>query len=205
MPSTIEYYFTSISPFSYLGQPALVEMAKRNGVKIDYKPVNLRDIWEVSGAVPPAQRPPVRQRYRMIELQRVADYRNLDIVLKPDHFPTDPSLADHCIIGIVESGQDASGFAAAVGAALWADNQNISDQNILLGLLEKNGLDAEAIMTLANEPHIVKLREENTKRAIELDVVGAPAYAFKGEVFWGQDRIEYLESMIKSDRSPFSS
>ena len=100
--SGIDYYFTSISPFTYLGHKAITDVAERHGATIAFKPVNLGGVWAESGAVPMPQRTPMRQRYRLIELQRAAELRGLPITPKPAHFPVDPSLADHTVIAVFE-------------------------------------------------------------------------------------------------------
>jgi len=118
MTKSIDYYFTCISPFTFLGHDALMEVATRHNCTVNFKPFNMFGVWEISGAVPPMKRPPVRQRYRLIELQRISEMRGLEIVLKPTHFPTDPVLGDHCIIAISEAGGDPASFVRSIGEAL---------------------------------------------------------------------------------------
>ena len=75
MPATIDYYLTCVSPWAYLGHPAILDLAARHGATLDFKPVNLGAMFKVSGQVGVADRPLVRQRYRLIELQRHAEAR----------------------------------------------------------------------------------------------------------------------------------
>ena len=96
MSTTIDYYFICSSPFAYLGHQAFHALAQKHGVTIDYKPIGIMGVWEKSGSVPLAQRTPVRQRYRRIELQRIADIRGLPLNLEPRFFPVDSGLADRC-------------------------------------------------------------------------------------------------------------
>ncbi|MEM9278163.1 MAG: 2-hydroxychromene-2-carboxylate isomerase [Pseudomonadota bacterium] len=200
----IDYYFTTISPFSYLGHKALMKIAQETGAGINFKPFNLFGVWDNSGAVPPGQRPPVRQRYRFLELQRVAVMRDTCLNLKPEHFPTDPSKADHCICALIKSGVDPADFCFEAGRAVWERNMQVADDSVLKQLLEECGHDADNVLALVDSPEVSDMREANTKSAIENDAVGAPAYVYQGEVFWGQDRLEYLEQMIVSGRNPFS-
>ena len=147
--AVIDYYFYGASPFSYLGHRELLAAAKRQSATINYKPVNLFALWEVSGAVPPTKRPPVRQRYRLIELQRVAEFRGLPINLKPKFWPIDTTVADQAVIALVEAGHSPADYIQKVLAGIWADELDLSDNNVIAGLLSDCGFDADAILERA--------------------------------------------------------
>ncbi|QKV19352.1 2-hydroxychromene-2-carboxylate isomerase [Oricola thermophila] len=204
MARAIDYYFTSISPFSYLGHRAIVEVADRHGAALNIRPINLFGLWKESGAVPLAERAPMRQRYRLIELQRAADWRGLPITPRPAHFPVDPTLADHTIIAIGETGKDARDYVGAVFRAIWVEDRNISEEGVLADLLAKAGHDASAILEAAKSDSVAAIRVKNTEDAIAADAVGVPAYVLDGEPFWGQDRIEYVDRALASGRTPFA-
>jgi len=204
MSSQIDYYTTSASPFAYMGHKAIIAVAEKHGVKINLKPMNLLGVWEISGATMPADRPPVRQRYRLLELPRIADYRGLKIIPQPSNFPTNPALADHCLCVLIAEGKDATNLAFKIGEALWTHDRQIADEAVLAELLESEGHDAKSVLSRANEDDIAELRAKHTQEAIDADVVGAPGYVFGGEVFWGQDRIEHLDAMIASGRSAYT-
>jgi 2-hydroxychromene-2-carboxylate isomerase len=205
MPNSIDYFFTSVSPFAYLGHDALLEISLRHGCKVNFRPFNLGGVWASSGAVPLPQRPAVRQRYRLIELQRFAEYRGIDLNLAPAHFPVDPTLADHCAIAVSESGADPAGFVRTVCEAVWTRDLNIADMGVLADLLAAAGLESSAILAKADSDAIAEIRDENTKAAVAFDAIGAPSYVYKGEVFWGQDRLDYLDRMIATGRDAFTS
>lgn len=200
----IDYFYTSSSPFSYLGHRAIEAVAKKQGCGIAYRPIDLKAVWAISGAVGPAERPPVRQRYRLLELQRVAEWRGLPINLKPRHFPVDPTLADRATIAILEARQDPSDYMFEIFSAIWARDENISDPAIVEKYLEECGFDAEALLEAAQSDEVGGIRQRNTEAAIEADAVGVPAYVVNGEVFWGQDRIEWIDRALETGRAPFS-
>lgn len=204
MSDSIDYYFTLISPFTWFGQKQLSEIAKKHDKKINYKPFNLMGVWEISEAVPPGARPPVRQRYRLIELERVASFHGLSVIKQPTNFPTNPELADRCAIAIEEAGGDAGGFAFSVGEALWAHDRQVADEAVIGELLSANGFVAKDILKAAADPKTADIRAANTKAAIEADAIGAPAYVYSGEVFWGQDRLDHLDHMISTGREAFT-
>lgn len=201
---TIDYFYSSISPFTYLGHKAFEEVARKHGCAIAYKPVSLPDVFENSGALPLPKRPLVRQRYRLLELQRNAEYRNLPINLKPAYFPADATLADQCAIALVKAGSDPSDFIWKVLSGVWANEENVADETVVSGYLTALGHDAAVIVEYARSDEAAAVRVQNTKEAIAADACGVPAYVLNGEVFWGQDRIDLLEHALTSGRAPFT-
>jgi 2-hydroxychromene-2-carboxylate isomerase len=199
----IDYYFTSISPFAWLGHNTFREIAERHGKRVRYRPINLAGVWEMSGSVPLPKRSAIRQRYRLVELQRIAEFRNLPIKTVPEHFPTDPSLADHCVIALEERGEDPGPFHFAVGEALWSADRQIADRDILAELLGRTGHDAEAVLAVAGSDGTAAIRAQNTEKAIASDAIGSPCYVYLGEPFWGQDHLDLLDAMIGSGRRAF--
>lgn len=204
MSDTIEYFFTTVSPFAYLGHKTLADIAARNGKSVTFRPFNLGGVWSVSGAVPLGERPPTRQRYRLLELQRIAEMRGEELKLHPEHFPTNPELADRCVIAIADSGGDPAEFAYAVGRAVWAQDRQIANEAVLGELLEATGQNAAKVLETAASDAVAGIRQANTDAAVAADAIGAPSYVYRGEVFWGQDRLELLDRMIASGRDAFT-
>ena len=201
--TAIDYYFISSSPFAYLGHRAFHELAASHGAEIRYKPINIGGVWEKSGSVPLGQRTPLRQRYRRIELQRIADMRGLPLELEPKFFPVDPGLADRCVIALVGQGADPAGFIWRVHQGVWAKGENIADPQQLAAYLAAEGHDAEAVLKAADEPNAAETLARNTSEASDADAVGAPVYVLNGEPFWGQDRLDHLAHALETGRAPF--
>ena len=201
---TIDYFFTLVSPFAYLGHRALLDVAKEHGAEVNFRPVALMGVWEHSGAVPLPQRPQSRQDYRLIELQRWREKRGVPLNLHPKHFPTNPTLADRSVIALVEAGADPADYAGAVLRACWAEDKDVAEADVLAGLLEQAGHDAGAILAAAQSDAVAAIQKANTEAAVALGVVGAPGYVLNGEPFWGQDRIELLADALAASRSPYS-
>ena len=215
----IDYYFSGASPFALLGHRAFREVARRHGAAVRFRPVSIAGIWAESGAVMPAQRPPVRQRYRLIELQRLRERRGVPLNLKPKHHPIDIALADRCTIAIVEdmgrAGEAAPGPAGdpvwnsvwdwteALGRGVWVDEADMSDEAEIARRLEASGHDAAAVIARARSEEVEAIRQANTRDAVAADAVGVPAYVLDGEVFWGQDRIDELDAMLSSGRAAY--
>ncbi len=203
MPATIDYFFTSISPWTYLGHDAARALAAKHGAALAVRPVNLGGMFKVSGQVPLAERPAVRQRYRLIELQRFAHFRGKPLNVRPAHFPTDPTLADLTICAIVADGGDPLDYMGSVFSAVWAEEKNIADEATLAALLTEAGFDAAAILDKANTPAVAAVRAKNTEDAIAVDASGVPCFVLGGEPFWGQDRLDILDHALTTGRPPF--
>ena len=199
----VDYYFICSSPFAYLGHTAFHELAAQYGLVIRYKPISIMGVWEKSGSVPLPKRTPVRQRYRRIELQRIADMRGLPLNLEPKFFPVDPTLADCCVIALVERGEDPAGFVWRVHQGVWAQEENIADPAQLAAYLAGEGLNADAVLAQARAPQSTDILARNTVEATEVDAIGAPVYVLGGEPFWGQDRLDHLAHALKTGREPF--
>ncbi|RDE18833.1 2-hydroxychromene-2-carboxylate isomerase [Motiliproteus coralliicola] len=197
MRQQIDYYFTSISPFAYLGHRALLRIAQEYGAEIRYKPVKLSQVFTAAAVVPLAQRPVCRQQYRLLEIGRWAKKRGLPVNQQPAHFPTDPSLADRCAVAIQQQGRDAGDFIGRVLAACWAEEKNIADEAVIRQILGDLDLDALTLLEQAKTEAVETIYAANTTAAIEQGVLGAPAYLLNGEQFWGQDRLELLADALR--------
>lgn len=204
MAPTIDYYFTLISPFSYMGHAPFLQVAARHGAMIAYKPINLAGVFKESGAVPVPDRPIARQKYRLIELQRIAHFRNVPLTLRPAHFPTNPALANGAAAAILAAGGDPASFMLAAFQACWVHDQDIAQVETVRALLEASGQDASTVLAAATSSGVLAQMASNTEQAVAAGVVGAPGYVLAGEPFWGQDRVEYLDHALATGRGPFT-
>jgi 2-hydroxychromene-2-carboxylate isomerase len=196
MTKVIEYYFTPVSPWTYLGGERLEAMAKRHGATIVHKPCDFPKVMSVSGGLPLAQRPKQRQAYRLHELERWRDYLGIKINFQPKHVPRPPTLAANAIIAAKQQGGDVGRFANAILRACWAEERDIADPDTVKAIAGECGLDGEKIVAAAGSPEVQREFEANTKEAIERQVFGAPWYLYKGKPYWGQDRLEFLERAL---------
>lgn len=203
MPRSIDYYFSLVSPWTYLGHGTFLDIAARHGCSIVYRPVPLRSVFDETGGLPLPKRHPVRQRYRMLELQRWRERRNLPLVLRPKHFPYDASLADRVLIAITDAGGDPARFAGDVLAALWARDEDPSRPEAIAALAEAAGFDAPVLLAAADTAAARRRYEDGFADAVAAGVFGAPSYVLDGEVFWGQDRLELLDAALASGRAAY--
>jgi 2-hydroxychromene-2-carboxylate isomerase len=199
----IDYWFTLSSPWAFLGHDAFMKLAKTHDLAITYKPVFLHDVFKETGGLPLAQRPPTRQRYRMLELQRWRELRAIPLKLKPRHMPFDPKRADCCVVAIAEAGGDPCAFMRAVWEASWIKEEDCGQEAKLAELLSRTGHDAKDVLAAAKSEAIGKIYAARTPEAIAAGVFGSPCYVLNAEVFWGQDRLDLLASALESGRGPF--
>jgi carboxymethylenebutenolidase len=193
---TIDYYFTPISPWTYLGGQRFAEIAKRHGALVRVKPVNFGVIFPKTGGLPLAQRPKERQAYRLMELKRWSQHLGLPLNLHPKHFPAPDTLAAGMILAAAESGGDPLGLANAIGRAVWAEERNVADGETLKQIAEATGHKGADLLAKASDPAIPARREALNQEALAAGVFGAPTYVVDGELFWGQDRLDFLERKL---------
>jgi len=203
MAAEIDYFYTHISPWAYLGHAALLDLADRTGAFINPRPVGLGGVFDKTGGLPLGKRHPARQAYRFIELQRWRDRRGVDLTYKPKFFPTDPTLADCCTIALARTGGPAMEFTTAAFRAVWVEDKDIADETEVQVLLATAGANATAIIDAAKTDEVVAAYAQNQADAVTLGVVGSPCYVLNGEPFWGQDRLEILEDALVSGRPPY--
>lgn len=203
MPRTIDYLFTLMSPWAYLGFDRFHAIAKAHGVTIRYRPVMLIEVFNETGGLPLAKRPPTRQAYRFVELQRWRAARNLPLVLRPKCFPFDAALADRITLALVELGESPEAYLRAAHRAIWAEERNLADEGELAQLLKVTGSDANKVIEIAKSQKVVDLYAANRGWALETGVFGAPSYVLDGEVFWGQDRLDLLEHALATGRPAY--
>jgi len=205
MPRQVDYYFSFQSPWAYIGHQAFRDLVSAYDLKVNHKPVVLVDLFSETGGLPLMKRHPVRQRYRMVELQRWRDKRGLKFHLQPAHWPFNARLADGVVIAAIEAGLDPNRYLARGFAAVWEDQLSLADPATVAKLADESGLPGEQLVARSEQEAISVAYEQNRQDALASDVFGSPAYVLEGEVFWGQDRIDLLGDALKSGRAPYSS
>ena len=198
---TVDYYFTLVSPWTYIGDSLLKEICDKHGAKIRHIPVNLGRVFEATGGLPLAKRSDARKALRMQELQRWREYRKVKLNLEPAHFPVSDKMAAGMVIAAQETGNDVSEFCHAIMRAVWAEERNISDSDTMLQIANDCGLDGKLLQAAAASPTVGQKWEADTDRAIERGVMGAPFYIVGEDTLWGQDRLEFVDMILAKART----
>ncbi|HUG22934.1 2-hydroxychromene-2-carboxylate isomerase [Piscinibacter sp.] len=194
MSLTVDYYFAPQSPWSYLGHQRFADIAKAAGAKVNVLPVDLGGkVFPVSGGLPLGQRAPQRQAHRLVELKRFGEFLGQPINLQPKYFPVNGDDAAKLIIAVdLHDGSEAAmALTGAVLRAVWVDDRNIADAGDLAELLAALNLPARRLDE-AQSQAVHERYESDTQEAIEAGVFGAPSYVIDGEIFWGQDRLDFV-------------
>lgn len=196
----IQYYFAPQSPWTYLGHLRIWDIARQHRARIEVLPVDLGGkVFPVTGGLPVGKRAPQRQAYRLLELQRFAEHLHAPLNLQPKFFPVAGDDAARLIIAVeMHDGADAAmHITDAVLRAVWVEERNIADEGVLATLLRERELPARRLED-AHSQAAQERYEANTQRAIEAGVFGAPSYVIGGEIFWGQDRLDFVERRLRA-------
>ncbi len=196
MSKTIDYYLSVISPWAYLGSQRLEAIAARHGAEIKTMPVSFAVVFPRTGGLPLPKRAPERQAYRMMELKRWRSHLDLPLTLQLKHFPIDESLAARMVVAAEQAEGSGLALAHRLLRATWAEERSIAEPETLKALATELGLDGEALLTAAETPEVAEAYAAQTEAAIARGVFGAPTYVYRDELFWGQDRLEFLDRAL---------
>jgi 2-hydroxychromene-2-carboxylate isomerase len=161
-------------------------------------PMDLGKVFPISGGLPLGKRAPQRQAYRLVELARFSKSLNLPLNLHPKFFPVAGDPAAKLIIAVdLHHGTDAAlAITGDVLSAVWHEEHDIANVATLTDLLRKHRLDA-ACLELSNSAEVQTRYDSYTQSAIDTQVFGAPSYVIHGEMFWGQDRLDFVAAALK--------
>jgi 2-hydroxychromene-2-carboxylate isomerase len=195
----IEYYYGIPSPFAYLGSLKFQSIAKKYNAEIIEKPCDLvGGIFAKTGGVPIPQRSPQRQKYRLDEIARWSKFLGIQINIKPKFFPPkDPHLPAKFTIAANLLGTKVV-FGHELFKQLWSEEKDISDEKNIEIVSNSFKINFKELSDLAKSEKVSKIYLDNTEEAVKKNVFGAPTYIFNNELFWGQDRLEFLERTLKN-------
>ena len=196
--TTIDYYFAPNSPWTYLGHKRFAQMAHAANASVRVLPMDLGKIFPLSGGLPLGKRAPQRQAYRLLELARFSRHLQLPMNIQPKFFPVSSDDAARLIIAVdLKAGAAAAmQIAGAVQLAVWEQERNIADAAVLAALLAEQGLSAD-LLEVSHSQAVQERYDANTEAATALGVFGAPSYVLEGELFWGQDRLDFLQRKLQ--------
>jgi 2-hydroxychromene-2-carboxylate isomerase len=196
MPKVVDYFFTPVSPWTYLGGARLDAMVRRHGVELRYKPCDYGKVFPVSGGLPVGQRLKQRQAYRLMELERWRDHLGIPLNIHPKHFPVASDFAARTIVAAKQSGADPGKLASALLRAVWVEERDVSDRATVAAICNEGGLDGKALIEAADGAAARAEFDANTAEAIERQVFGAPTYIYRDKLYWGQDRLDFLDRAL---------
>lgn len=189
----IEYYFSTVSPFTYLAGTRMEAVAARHGASIAYRPLDVVALFARTGGTAPADRHANRKAYRLQELRRQADKLGMNLNPVPAFFPANPAPSSYAVIAAATAGGgDLGRLVHALTRACWAEDRNVAEDDVIRAALAEAGFDpglADRGLLDGAEQYA-----RNLEHAVAAGAFGAPFYIVDGtEHFWGQDRIEDLD------------
>jgi len=198
MPRTVDYFMTPVSPFTYMGHDRFRQICRQRKAQINLRVMDLGKVFPASGGLPLKDRAPQRRAYRMMELKRWRDYLGMPLNPEPKFFPVPSEAAATLILAVmekhgVESALDVAGDCLR---GIWAEDRDISSRETLREIASARGLDAEALLTHAAAAEVAALYVMHSQEAIARGVFGSPTYILNDELFWGQDRLDFLDRAL---------
>ncbi len=196
----ITCFFSPQSGYAYLGHERLRTIARERGARIVWRPVDILKVFAEGGSTAPAKQSPQRNAYRKKDVTRWAALRGIPINVNPAHWPTDTLPACRMIAAALADGIDAGDFIGACLGAVWAENLQISELPTLIALADAVGLDGAALAAKAAGPEAQALVEKNTADAVAAGVFGSPSYIVDGELYFGQDRLDFVAAALDAGK-----
>lgn len=193
---SLDYYFWLNSDWAYLGADRLERIAARHGIGIRYKPVDLLDVYARTGGIPLPSRSPQRRAYREQELRRWMPRLGLRVNITPRHMCPDATLASCFTIAADVMGLPVASLYKEILAAQWCHDRDVSDGAVLVDVADRLGLPGAALLARAGGPDVMERYRTYTDDAVAAGVFGSPSYVYRGEVFWGQDRLAFLDEAL---------
>ena len=190
MAKQIEFYFDYGSPFSYLADTQLPALARRNGAEIVYRPILLGGIFKATGNASPITIP-AKGKYMMLELDRWARHYDVEIKMNP-HFPFNTIRLMRGAVAALRQERFAE-YHPPMFRAVWSEGRNVGKEEALREMLESSGIDPASI----DGDEIKNELRANTDQAVARGTFGAPTFYVNGEIFWGNDRLDFVEDALK--------
>lgn len=201
-------YYSLSSPWAYFAGPRLQDIVRRHRPTFWLKPYDFQAIVAKTGGVPLRTRPEPRRRYHEVELDRWRRHLGMPLALKPKYYPqsvTDPDwnkYAGWMVIAAQLRGEDALLLSHALLRALWAEERDTASADVRGRVADENGFDGAALVELERSDPVQVLYRQFTDEAVALGVFGAPTFVVNGELFWGQDRLNFVDRKLDQMRSP---
>ena len=190
-PLSLQIFYGISSPWAYFGARRAVKIGHDAGVSVKLRPIRL---IEANGGIPLRTRPDARQLYHAVELERWSRHLGIPLNLKPKFYPCRTiEPAAQAVIAVQKAGLAAFDFSFAIQRALWAEDRDIADLSVLREIAARTvGPQAEALVVDPQPDAIIAEWNGNLEEAKQLGIFGTPTYVVGEDIFWGQDRLDFV-------------
>ncbi|WP_028605155.1 2-hydroxychromene-2-carboxylate isomerase [Ottowia thiooxydans] len=190
----IDCYYSVRSVYAYFGAARIIELARRTGRKLRHFPIDLSQVVPAYGSTPFAERSARRRAHQFeVEVKRWSEWLKIPVIVHPVYHRGDRLLPSCCVLAAQALGEDVDGFSLAVLTALWRHDRDIGNADVLASIAQDCGVSARAMLDLAHSEQVQLEFQQCTERAIAQDVPGSPTYVIGNELFYGQDRLMFVE------------
>lgn len=192
---SVEFYFDLGSPYSYLAYYHLLQMAEQQEIQIVYKPILLGRVFKATGNRSPIEIP-VKGVYSILDIQRWAEYYQIPMQMNP-HFPMNTLTLMRILTGVqllhLEKFEQ---VLKLLFDAMFGTPQNLNEPTVLAEVLKPSGFSVEDIMSMVQSEVVKQKLITETEQAIQRGIFGAPTFFVGDEMYWGQDRLHFVEQAL---------
>jgi 2-hydroxychromene-2-carboxylate isomerase len=194
MGKQVEFYFDFGSPYSYLAYKALPAIAAAHGAEIMWRPMLLGGVFKAAGNQSPVEIP-AKGRWLRGDLERWARRYGVGFAHNP-HFPINTLVLMRGAVGMQMRDGDFPKYLETIFRAMWQEPRNLGRPEELAAVLRQAGFDSDAFQALVNDPAVKEQLKHNTEEAVARGVFGAPTFFVGGDMFWGQDRLDFVAEAL---------
>lgn len=193
MSKQVEFYFDVGSPASYLAWTQIAQLADRHDAEVVYQPMLLGGVFKATGNASPAS-VPAKGRYTRIDFERFARRYQVPFAQNP-FFPINTMQLMRGAVALL-NGDQFRPYVDAVFRAIWVEGQNMGDPDVVARVLRGQGFDVAGLLQQINDPAVKERLRQITDGAIERGLFGAPTFFVGDEMFFGQDRLDFVEAAL---------
>jgi 2-hydroxychromene-2-carboxylate isomerase len=198
MGKTVEFFFDLGSPAAYLAFKRLPAICEGADATLHWRPMLLGGVFQATGNQSPVNIP-AKGRYLFADLQRFARRHDIPFRQNP-HFPINTLTLMRMATGLqLREPQRFLPYVEAVYRAIWADGLDMNDPAVVAGVLRQAGFDPDALVALAGDAQVKQRLKDDTQEAVARGVFGAPTFFVDGEMYWGQDRLDFVKEALEAD------
>lgn len=196
MRKTVYYYHALSSPWAYLGWPQFKALIEKHDLDVVVRPTR---IVTENGGVPLRSRPQPRQDYHAVELDRWRKRLNMPLVLKPKYYPTNNEFSARMVIAADRLGLPSLELSHALLHALWSEELDVTQPDVRIDVANRLGLDGAKLQAMEDQPEIMQAWLDSHEEAGKRGVFGTPTWVYKDVLYWGQDRLDFLDEALSQD------
>jgi 2-hydroxychromene-2-carboxylate isomerase len=197
MTSSIDFYFEFPSPYAYLAHTQLPRIAAEHGATIVYHPFRILELMKIVGNRPTTIECKNKGKYAGADLQRWVKRYKVEFSRNPHSKSFDFAELDRGVLVAIEDGRGAE-YVTTVFSAIWGKPEDLSQRPVLIDVLSRAGFDSERLLERASADNIRNRLDAETRAAAERGVFGAPTIFVGDQMFFGNDRLDFVVEALRS-------